>query len=64
MAWIKTEYGGYTDTEQCIPWQDILDWQVEMFLYSCYLYHVLDKPKLTDEDFDRIIEIKIGRAHV
>ena len=57
MNWIKTDNGGYSDTEQQVSWQDILDWQVQMFFYSCYLYYVLDDPKLEDAAFDRIIDI-------
>jgi len=57
MAWIKTEYGGYSDTEQKIDWKDILDWQYKMFLYSNYLYYVMDKPKLDDANYDTIVRI-------
>lgn len=56
MTWVKTEYGGYSDTEQQMSFQNILDWQVNMFFYSCYLYYVLDNPKLNDYDFDRVID--------
>lgn len=56
MAWVKTEYGGYTDTEQGMSLECIIDWQVKMFFYSCYLYYVLDNPKLSDDSFDRIID--------
>ena len=55
--WIRTENGGFSDTEQQVPWKDILQWQVDMFFYSCYLYYVKDNPKLDDAGFDRIIEI-------
>ena len=57
MAWVRTEFGGMSDTDQQVPWKDILQWQVDMFFYSCYLYYVLDNPKLNDASFDRIIEI-------
>jgi NAD-dependent DNA ligase len=57
MAWVRTENGGMSDTSQQMSWQSILDWQVEMFFYSCYLYYVLDNPKLSDYDFDRIIDV-------
>ena len=52
--WVKTENGGYSDIRQAVPWKDILQWQVDMFFYSCYLYYVMDDPKLSE----------IGRAHV
>ena len=55
--WIKTEYGGYSDTNQSVEWKDILDWQVNMFFYSCYLYYVLDNPKLSDDNFDAIVRV-------
>lgn len=55
--WIKTESGGYSDTTQQVSWSKILEWQVDMFFYSCYLYYVLDNPKLDDASFDRTIEI-------
>jgi hypothetical protein len=57
MTWVRTENGGMSDTSQQMSWQSILDWQVEMFFYSCYLYYVLDNPKLSDYDFDRIIDV-------
>jgi NAD-dependent DNA ligase len=57
MTWVRTENGGMSDTSQQMSWQKILDWQVEMFFYSCYLYYVLDNPKLSDYDFDRIIDV-------
>ena len=57
MTWVRTENGGMSDTTQQMSWKSILDWQVEMFFYSCYLYYVLDNPKLTDYDFDRIIDL-------
>jgi NAD-dependent DNA ligase len=57
MAWERTEFGGYSDTTQQMPWKDIIQWQVDMFFYSCYLYYVLDDPKLSDESFDRIVDI-------
>lgn len=55
--WKKTEFGGYSDSSQSMSWEKILEWQIQMFFWSCYLYYVLDKPKLSDEDFDRIIDI-------
>ena len=55
--WVKTENNGYSDTEQQVSWSKILGWQVDMFFYSCYLYYVLDNPKLDDASFDRTIEI-------
>lgn len=55
--WERTEHGGYSDTTQQMKWSDILQWQVDMFFYSCYLYYVKDDPKLSDESFDRIIDI-------
>ena len=57
MAWVRTEFGGMTDTDQQVDWKNILQWQVDMFLYSCYLYYVRDNPKLDDNGFDRIVEI-------
>ena len=57
MAWVRTEFGGMTDTDQQVDWKDILQWQVDMFLYSCYLCYVRDNPKLDDNGFDRIVEI-------
>ena len=54
--WIKTEMGGYSDRDQAMEFSTIVGWQVEMFFYSCYLYYVLDNPKLSDYDFDRIID--------
>ena len=56
MAWVRTEFGGMTDTDQAMPWQSIIDWQVQMFFYSCYLYYVLDNPKLDDDSFDDIVK--------
>lgn len=56
-TFVKTEYGGYSDTTQQVSWESILQWQVDMFFYSCYLYYVLDNPKLSDYDFDRIIDL-------
>lgn len=55
--WVRTDLGGMSDTTQQMSWQSILDWQVQMFFYSCYLYYVLDNPKLEDAGFDRIIDI-------
>ena len=55
--WVKTDNNGYSDTEQQVSWSKILGWQVDMFFYSCYLYYVLDNPKLDDASFDRTIEI-------
>lgn len=57
MSWIRTEHGGYSDTTQAMPFSTIIEWQTEMFFYSCYLYYVLDNPKLSDYDFDRIIDL-------
>ena len=55
--YVRTDLGGYTDLEQQVSWESILQWQVDMFLYSCYLYYVLDNPKLSDESFDDIVRI-------
>lgn len=55
--WVKSENGGWSDTNQAMSWESILDWQVDMFFYSCYLYYVLDNPKLPDSEFDRIIDV-------
>ena len=55
--WVRTDLGGMSDMKQQMSWQTILDWQVQMFFYSCYLYYVLDNPKLDDAGFDRIIDI-------
>lgn len=55
--WVRTENGGMSDLDQAVPWKDILDWQQKMFFYSCYLYYVLDDPKLSDDGFDRIIDV-------
>jgi NAD-dependent DNA ligase len=55
--WKMTDAGGYTDLDQQMLWKDILQWQVDMFFYSSYLYYVIDNPKLDDASFDRIIEI-------
>ena len=55
--WVRTDLGGMSDTTQQMSWQTILDWQVQMFFYSCYLYYVLDNPKLDDAGFDRIVDI-------
>lgn len=57
MAWVRTEFGGMSDTDQQVEWKDILQWQVDMFFYSCYLYYVLDTPKLDDDSFDDIVKI-------
>lgn len=57
MNWERTDGGGYSDKDQRVPWQTIIEWQVEMFFYSCYLYYVNDTPKLSDESFDNIIDI-------
>lgn len=57
MSWVRTENGGMSDTDQQMSWQSILDWQVEMFFYSCYLYYVLDTPKLNDDGFDDIVKL-------
>jgi len=57
MSWVRTENGGMSDTSQQMSWQSILDWQVEMFFYSCYLYYVLDTPKLSDDSFDDIVNL-------
>lgn len=54
--WVKGT-GGYSHVPQQVPWQNILNWQVEMFLYSCYLYYDMDNPKLTDEQFDNIVDL-------
>ena len=54
--WQKTDKG-WSHIPQQMKWESILQWQVEMFFYSCYLYYVKDTPKLSDEDFDRIIDI-------
>jgi len=55
--WVRTDLGGMSDTTQQMSWQTIRDWQVQMFFYSCYLYYVLDNPKLDDAGFDRIVDI-------
>lgn len=55
--WEKTQYGGWSHIPQQRSWNNILQWQIDMFFYSCYLYYVKDTPKLSDEDFDRIIDI-------
>ena len=55
--WVRTENGGMSDLNQQMPWEVILKWQMDMFFYSCYLYYVLDNPKLDDAGFDRIIDI-------
>lgn len=57
MTWIKTENGGYSDTGQKIEWKKILEWQYKMFLYSNYLYYVMDNPKLDDANYDTIVRI-------
>ena len=54
--WEKTDKGWSHITQQ-VKWEDIFQWQVDMFLYSCYLYYVLDKPKLPDSDFDSIVRL-------
>jgi hypothetical protein len=54
---VLTENNGYSDLDQRVPWEKILQWQVDMFFYSCYLYYVADNPKLNDNGFDRIVEI-------
>jgi NAD-dependent DNA ligase len=54
--WQKTDKG-WSHIPQQMKWESILQWQVEMFFYSCYLYYVLDNPKLDDAGFDRIVEI-------
>lgn len=54
--WERTEFGGYSHIPQQVSFQSIIDWQVDMFFYSCYLYYVLDNPKLSDDAFDRIID--------
>lgn len=56
-GWVKTKHGAYSDVSQQMPWEDILNWQIKMFLYSCYLYYKLDDPKLTDDHFDGIVRI-------
>lgn len=55
--WERTENGGMSDRTQQVPWSDMLQWQVDMFFYSCYLYYVADDPKLDDAGFDRIVDI-------
>lgn len=55
--WVRTENGGMSDLDQQMSWKDILQWQVDMFFYSCYLYYVLDDPKLSDESFDKIVDV-------
>lgn len=53
--WIKTENGGWSHIPQQIQMSEVIQWNVDMFLYSCYLYYVLDDPKLSDENFDCIV---------
>ncbi len=55
--WEKTDNGGYSHKPQRVSWSQIIKWQQEMFIHSCYLYYVLDKPKLSDADFDSIVRI-------
>ena len=55
--YVRTDLGGYSDLEQQVSWESILQWQVDMFFYSCYLYYVLDNPKLSDDGFDNIVKI-------
>lgn len=55
--WVRTENNGYSDRTQQVSWSDMLQWQIDMFFYSCYLYYVMDEPKLSDEHFDRIVTI-------
>ena len=55
--WDRTENGGYSDRTQQVSWSDMLQWQVDMFFYSCYLYYVKDDPKLSDESFDSIVNL-------
>ena len=55
--WVKTELNGWSDQDQAVAWKEILEWQIKMFFWSAYLYYVLDNPKLSDYDFDRIIDV-------
>ena len=55
--WEKTENGGYSHKPQRVSWAQIIKHQEQMFLHSCYLYYVLDKPLLSDGDFDSIVRI-------
>lgn len=55
--WEKTDNNGYSDRTQQVPWSEMLQWQIDMFFYSCYLYYVKDDPKLSDEHFDKIVDI-------
>lgn len=52
--WERSSFGGSSHIPQQVFWQSILDWQVKMFFYSCYLYYVKDDPKLNDQEFDNI----------
>ena len=55
--WEKTENGGYSHKPQRVSWSQIIKHQEQMFMHSCYLYYVLDKPLLSDADFDSIVRI-------
>ena len=54
--WEKTDKG-WSHKPQQVSWEQIIRWQQEMFMHSCYLYYVLDKPRLSDADFDSIVRI-------
>lgn len=56
-SFVKTENGGWSDTKQSMPWEEIIQWQEKMFWMASYLYYVMDDPPFSDESYDAIIRI-------
>lgn len=58
MAWVKGEGGGWTDTLQQVPWEDMLAWEFKVFLFANHLYyHTSRESPLPDHVYDAIVRV-------